>query len=109
LLWFKEILQAALKGLEIADWTRPNGGYFVSLDTMPGLASKVVAMAGEAGVKLTPAGATFPHGLDPNDQNIRIAPTYPSLSALKQALEVFVVCLKLASLDRLIDAHIDEH
>jgi aspartate/methionine/tyrosine aminotransferase len=105
----QEILQAALKGLEIADWTRPNGGYFVSLDTMPGLASKVVAMAGEAGVKLTPAGATFPHGLDPNDQNIRIAPTYPTLSALKQALEVFVVCLKLASLDRLIDAHIDEH
>ena len=105
----QEILQAALNGLEIADWTRPNGGYFVSLDTMPGLASKVVAMAGEAGVKLTPAGATFPHGLDPNDQNIRIAPTYPSLSALKQALEVFVVCLKLASLDSLIDGHVNEH
>lgn len=105
----QEILQTALNGLEIADWTRPNGGYFVSLDTMPGLASKVVAMAGEAGVKLTPAGATFPHGLDPNDQNIRIAPTYPSLSALKQALEVFVVCLKLASLDSLIDGHVDGH
>ncbi|MFT7684927.1 MAG: aspartate/methionine/tyrosine aminotransferase [Candidatus Azotimanducaceae bacterium] len=101
----QEILQEALGEIGIASWTNPKGGYFVSLDTMPGLASKVVSMAGEVGVKLTPAGATFPYGLDPHDQNIRIAPTYPSLAALKQALMVFVVCLKLATLDSIINSH----
>ena len=96
-------LHEALDGKDAATWTNPNGGYFISLDTQAGLATKVVAMAGEIGVKLTPAGATFPYGKDPEDKNIRIAPTYPSLSELKQALDVFVVCLELATVDALIE------
>jgi len=100
-----QILQDALGGKEIANWTKPNGGYFVSLNTLPGLANEIVKLAGEIGVKLTPAGATFPYGQDPEDQNIRIAPTYPSLSALEQALKAFVVCLQLVTVDSLIDAH----
>jgi DNA-binding transcriptional MocR family regulator len=78
------------------------GGYFVSLNTLPGLASTVIKMAGDVGVKLTPAGATFPNGDDPRNQNIRIAPTFPSMEALRQALEVFVVCLELASIQQLL-------
>ncbi|HIL97652.1 MAG TPA: aminotransferase, partial [Pseudomonadales bacterium] len=81
---------------------RPNGGYFVSLDTQPGIAGKVVEMAAAVGVKLTPAGATFPYGNDPADRNIRIAPTYPPVSQLRQALEVFVVCLQLTTLHKII-------
>lgn len=85
----------------IATWTKPAGGYFVSLDTLPGLASKVVHLAAELGVKLTPAGATFPYGIDPEDTNIRIAPSYPGLGQLKRALEVLVVCVQLASVNKL--------
>lgn len=92
-------LDTALGDKEIATWTRPNGGYFVSLDTKPGLASEVVAMAGTAGVKLTPAGATFPYGKDPQDCNIRIAPTYPSIDELDKAMDVLVTCLELATLN----------
>ena len=88
----------ALNGRNIATWTRPKGGYFVSLNTRPGLASEVVALAAGAGVKLTPAGATFPYGRDPQNQNIRIAPTYPSIEELDQAMDVFVTCLELATL-----------
>ncbi len=99
------ILQTNLGGKGIASWTHPNGGYFVSLDTMPGLASEVVRMAGKIGVKLTPAGAPFPYGNDPHDRNIRIAPTYPTLNQLRQALEVLVVCLQLATSQHLFDAN----
>jgi len=88
-----------LGGKNIATWTRPRGGYFISLNTRPGLASKVVAMAAEAGVKLTPAGATYPYGKDPDNSNIRIAPTYPSLEELDKAMDVFVTCVELATLD----------
>ena len=88
----------SLKGKGLATWTEPNGGYFVSLDTRPGLASEVVELAGNAGVKLTPAGATFPYGHDPLDRNIRIAPTYPSLEELNKAMDVLVTCLELATL-----------
>ena len=88
----------ALKGKGLVTWTEPNGGYFISLDTRPGLASEVVALAGNAGVKLTPAGATFPYGHDPLDRNIRIAPTYPSLEELNKAMDVLVTCLELATL-----------
>ena len=94
-----EKLNEQLAGKEIATWTTPAGGYFISLDTKPGLASKVVAMAGEAGVKLTPAGATYPYGEDPNNSNIRIAPTFPSIEELDKAMDVFVTCVELASLD----------
>lgn len=92
-------LEQHLGGKDIATWTRPRGGYFISLDTRPGLASQVVDMAGAAGVKLTPAGATFPYGKDPHDSNIRIAPTFPGIDELDQAMDVFVTCLELATLD----------
>ena len=77
--------------------TVPEGGYFVSFDTRKGLAKAVVKLADDAGVKLTPAGATFPYGKDPDDRNIRIAPSFPSLADINKAMEVFVVCVKLAS------------
>ncbi|MGI9323139.1 MAG: aminotransferase, partial [Pseudomonadales bacterium] len=93
-------LNQALAGKDIASWTKPTGGYFVSLDTRPGLASRVVALAAEAGVKLTPAGATFPQGKDPEDRNIRIAPTYPSLAELDKAMDVLVTCIELASAEQ---------
>jgi len=88
-------LRQNLAGL--GEWTEPKGGYFVSFDTRPGLAATVVRMAAEAGVALTPAGATWPHGHDPEDRNIRIAPTVPTLAEIDQAMEVFVTCVKLAS------------
>lgn len=95
-------LDNELGGLDIATWTKPNGGYFISLDTLDGCAKKVVMMCKEAGVIMTAAGATYPYGIDPHDSNIRIAPTYPSTDELTQACEVFVTCVKLASLDKLI-------
>lgn len=98
------ILEAELGGKGIATWTTPNGGYFVSLDTLPGLASDVIAMAAEAGVKLTPAGATFPYGHDPENRNIRIAPTFPPVDQLDKAMSVLVLCIQLCSADRLIKA-----
>ena len=82
---------------EYGSWTDAKGGYFISFNAKPNLASKIVQMAFDAGLKLTPAGATFPYGKDPLDQNIRIAPTYPSVEELKKAMEIFVVCVKLAT------------
>lgn len=87
-------------GVEFGSWTSPDGGYFISFDTQPGLASKVISLAAEAGVKLTPAGSTFPYRKDPNDSNIRLAPTFPSLDDVEQAIRVFVVCVKLATLEK---------
>ncbi|MCZ6458307.1 MAG: aminotransferase class I/II-fold pyridoxal phosphate-dependent enzyme [Gammaproteobacteria bacterium] len=95
----QEILAASLAELDIARWTQPEGGYFVSLDTRPGLARVVGKLAGEVGLALTPPGATFPYGADPEDRNLRIAPTFASLTDLKTAMEIFVVCLKLASVN----------
>lgn len=92
-----------LDGKDVANWTEPRGGYFVSVDTMPGLASKVVGLAGQAGVKLTPAGATFPHGRDPEDQNIRLAPSFPRLEEVEKAMDVFVICVELASVNHLLE------
>ena len=85
-------------------WTEADGGYFISFDTHPGLAKKVVRLAADAGVKLTPAGATFPYGKDPEDTNIRIAPTFPSIEDVEKAMEVFCVCVKLATVEKLISA-----
>lgn len=82
-----------------ASWTVPNGGYFISFDTKDGCAQHVVALAAEAGVKLTQAGATFPHGKDPRDRNIRIAPTLPSLIEIEQAMRIFATCVKIAALE----------
>ncbi len=91
-----EVLDAELGGTGLAGWTRPKGGYFISLDTQPGFASKVVALADAAGVKLTAAGATHPYGKDPEDRNIRLAPSFPGLADLKLATEVVALCVKLA-------------
>lgn len=88
---------------DIATWTSPKGGYFISLDTNRSIASEVIAMAGDAGVKLTPAGATYPYGNDPENRNIRIAPTYPALDELTQAMDVFVTCAELVSLNDELD------
>jgi aspartate/methionine/tyrosine aminotransferase len=98
----QEVLERELGGSEIATWTKPNGGYFISLDTLEGCAKKVVAMAAEAGVVLTPAGATFPYGKDPKDRNIRIAPTLPSLQELGTAMEILAACIQLVSVAKLL-------
>jgi DNA-binding transcriptional MocR family regulator len=98
----QEILERELGGAAIASWTKPNGGYFISLDTLDGCAKKVVALAAAAGVALTPAGATYPYGEDPRDRNIRIAPTFPSLDQLADAMEIVAVCIQLASVAKLL-------
>ena len=90
-------LSEGLGGLDVATWTDPNGGYFVSFEGPEGSAKAIVALTAELGVKLTGAGAPWPYGKDPRDTNIRIAPTYPSLEELGQALDVFVVAVKLVA------------
>jgi DNA-binding transcriptional MocR family regulator len=85
-------------GADYGTWSRPRGGYFVSFDAQPGLATEIIHLASKAGVKLTPAGSTYPYKNDPQDQNIRIAPSFPTLEELEQAMEVFVLCVKLATL-----------
>jgi DNA-binding transcriptional MocR family regulator len=85
---------------DIAEWSRPNGGYFVNLNTLDGCAQAVVDLAAEAGVKLTPAGATFPYGKDPRDRNIRIAPSLPAVEEIRLAMELVTTCVKLATIDR---------
>ena len=90
--------------LEIGQWTKPQGGYFVSFDALDGCAKAIVAKCKEAGVVMTGAGATFPYGKDPHDSNIRIAPSFPSLEDLKLAAEIFCVCVKLVSIDKLLEA-----
>ncbi|MDP4143688.1 MAG: aminotransferase class I/II-fold pyridoxal phosphate-dependent enzyme [Bacillota bacterium] len=97
-----DILSAELGGREIAWWNKPNGGYFISINTLDGCAKKVVAMAAAAGVVMTPAGATFPYGKDPRDRNIRIAPTFPSLDELKEAIEIFCICVQIESINKLL-------
>ncbi len=93
----EEILARELNGLEIATWTDPTGGYFISLDTLENCAKRTVQLCAEAGVKLTGAGATYPYGIDPYDKNIRIAPTYPSVEELRKATELLCLCVKIAS------------
>ena len=93
----QEGLEQGLGGMGLATWTRPRGGYFVSLNTEPGLAKEVVALAADAGVVLTPAGATFPGGNDPDDRNIRIAPTFATLDEVVAAIDVLALCIRLAS------------
>ena len=96
-------LNASLASKGIASWTKPNGGYFVSLDTTFEIADQVIQLAEDIGVKLTPAGATFPYGYDPNNSNIRIAPTYPPLSELEKAMDVLVLCIELATVNYLLN------
>ena len=96
-------LDKELGELGIGKWTNPNGGYFVSFDSMNGCAKDIVAKCKEAGVTLTGAGATYPYKKDPNDSNIRIAPTFPPIDDLRKALEVFVLCVKLSSVNKLLE------
>jgi DNA-binding transcriptional MocR family regulator len=95
------IFERDLGGSGLAAWTKPRGGYFVSLDTLDGIASEVVKLADEAGVKLTPAGATFPLGKDPRNRNIRVAPSLPPASQVETAMDVVTLCVKLASARKL--------
>lgn len=97
----QRVLAEQLGPLDIAQWSRPEGGYFVSLTVPPGTARRVVALAAEAGLKLTPAGAAFPYGRDPNDDNIRIAPSFASLEELETAMRVLTECVKLAAIAQL--------
>ena len=97
-----DTLDRELGGLGIGTWTRPHGGYFISFDSMDGCAKEIVARAKEAGVVMTGAGATYPYGRDPHDSNIRIAPTFPTLEELEKATQIFVLCVKLASVEKLL-------
>ena len=99
----EEIFERELGGLGIGSWTKPNGGYFISFDSLDGCAKAIVAKCSDAGVKLTPAGATFPYGKDPHDSNIRIAPSFPPLEELKVAANVFTMAVKLVSIDKLLE------
>ena len=92
----------SLRGLGIAEWTEPRGGYFVSLDVLPGCAKRVYELMKDAGVTLTAVGATFPYGIDPEDKNLRIAPSYPTDEELALATEILVVAVKLAAVEKLM-------
>ncbi len=97
-----EALDSEVKHCGIASWCNPNGGYFVSVDVMEGTAKEVVRLCKEAGMVLTGAGATYPYGNDPQDKNIRIAPSYPSTEELSKAMKIFCVCTKLAAVNKLL-------
>ncbi|WP_367567391.1 aminotransferase class I/II-fold pyridoxal phosphate-dependent enzyme [Lacrimispora sp.] len=97
-----ETLERELGGLGIGEWTAPKGGYFISFDSMDGCAKSIVAGCKKAGLVMTGAGATYPYGKDPHDSNIRIAPSYPPLSDLILAMELFAVCVKIVSIDKLL-------
>ncbi len=99
-----ESLEAEFGDNDLLSWETPEGGYFVSVDTRPGLAKQVVSLADEIGVKLTPAGATFPYGNDPQDSNIRLAPSFPSLEDVSATMNVFSTCVKLASVRQALAA-----
>lgn len=96
------MFEKELGGLGIADWTSPRGGYFISFNSMPGCAKRIYDMCLKAGLTLTNAGATFPYRNDPDDKNIRIAPSYPTVSELKAAVERFIVCVKIVSIDKIL-------
>ena len=95
-------LEHELSGKNVAVWSNPRGGYFISVDVLPGCAKRVVALCSDAGVKLTGAGATFPYGKDPNDSNIRIAPTFPPIGELEQAMDLFCTAVQLAAAEKLL-------
>lgn len=98
-----DTLERELSGLEIGSWIRPRGGYFISFDAMEGCAKAIVAKCKEAGVVMTGAGATYPYGKDPKDSNIRIAPSFPTKEDLAVATDLFVLCVKLASVEKLLE------
>lgn len=100
----QNVLEDELAGLGIGSWTKPLGGYFISFDAMEGCAKAIVAKCKEAGVVLTGAGATFPYGKDPKDSNIRIAPSFPTPEEMAEATDLFVLCVKLVSVEKLLEA-----
>ena len=97
-----EALDSEIAGLEIGTWIKPRGGYFISFDSLPGCAKAIVSMCKDLGVVMTDAGATFPYGKDPKDSNIRIAPTFPSVEEMAIAAKVFVLCVKLVSVNKIL-------
>ena len=97
-----EALNSTIKPCGFAQWNNPKGGYFVSLNTLPGTAKRALALCKDAGLVMMDAGATYPYGKDPSDSNIRIAPSLPPVSELEQAMKVFCTCLKLAALEKLL-------
>lgn len=98
-----DMFEKELSGLNIGSWIKPKGGYFISFEAMEGCAKAIVAKCKEAGVTLTGAGATYPYKNDPKDSNIRIAPSFPTEDELKQATELFILCVKLVSVDKLLE------
>ena len=98
-----DVLDQEIAPCGFAQWNKPKGGYFVSLNTMPGTAKRALALCAEAGVTMTDAGATYPYGKDPKDSNIRIAPSLPPVEELEKAMDVFCTCLKLAALEKLLN------
>ena len=99
-----EMLDNELGDADIAKWTKPLGGYFISFDAMDGCAKKIVGMCEAAGVVMTGAGATYPYGKDPHDSNIRIAPSFPPMDELIEACEIFIICVKLVSIDKILES-----
>ncbi len=99
----ERVLHEELDGLNVAEWTEPKGGYFISFNSLPGCAKAIVKRCKKAGVVLTPAGATYPYGHDPHDRNIRIAPSYPPLADLEIAARLFSLCVKIASIDHYLE------
>lgn len=100
-----DTLEKEIAPCGFAQWNRPRGGYFVSLNTMPGTAKRALALCKEAGVVMTSAGATFPYGIDPQDSNIRIAPSLPPVAELEKAMDVFCTCLKMAAIEKLLETN----
>ena len=99
-----KLLSENLEGTGCGSWSNPRGGYFISFDAPEGTAKRIVSLAKEAGVTMTGAGATYPYKNDPKDSNIRIAPTLPPLDELEAAMKVFVCCVKLAAVEKLLEA-----
>ena len=97
-----DMLEREIAPLGIAEWQKPKGGYFISVNTMDGIAKRTLELCRAAGVVMTPAGATFPYGLDPRDRNIRVAPSLPPVEELRQAMEIFCVSMRLAALEKLL-------
>ena len=102
---FKAVIDEFENGLGeygVAEWTKPNGGYFISLNVMPGTAKRVYTLCKDGGVTLTQVGATFPYGIDPEDKNIRIAPSYPPVDELLAATRLLCICVRLAAVEKLL-------
>ena len=97
-----DMLDSELSGLGIGDWIKPRGGYFISFNAMPGCAKAIVEKCKKLGVVLTGAGATYPYGKDPEDSNIRIAPSFPTPEEMREATKIFTLCVKLATVEKLL-------